>query len=480
MQVKKFEARTMKEALEMVKSQLGPDAIILSARDNNKSFGLVGQGSVEITAAVSEETLHKKRFVESRLREEDRNKLVRSPAKVQRQVIDQMVNKYMAEKEAQIPKPITRTRYVDIEEDHGPALPLDAGPGAVSSERIKSAAQRAWNSMQTGIEPSAPVGKVAKATSAPATKVAPESTEIQSLKNEIASLKQVITQFQKVPQSFMGQHPGADHGLHYDVSHMFEKLVGVGVAPDLAAEILTKAQETMTPVKLKNKALVDGWVAKAVLDATLISTEKQLAQLQVFVGPAGSGKTSSLIKMASHLVVREQKKVAIVTTDTHKVGAADQMRIYAQILNVPFAVLRQKEDWGRLMAQLSSYDVILVDFPGLSLKTMEEISSVRQLLPPEKYSSQIHLVLSCLAKDSDITEIGKRYRSTGFQDVIFTGLDESLQHGTIFNFMKRFSIPLHSFGTGSRVPEDFEVATKERVLDLLFKITKMKQQESKV
>ncbi|WP_374021172.1 hypothetical protein [Bdellovibrio bacteriovorus] len=60
MQVKKFEARTMKEALEMVKTQLGPDAIILSARDNNKSFGLVGEGSVEITAAVSEETLQKK------------------------------------------------------------------------------------------------------------------------------------------------------------------------------------------------------------------------------------------------------------------------------------------------------------------------------------------------------------------------------------------------------------------------------------
>ncbi|HEY1079416.1 MAG TPA: flagellar biosynthesis protein FlhF, partial [Bdellovibrio sp.] len=68
MQVKKFEARTMKEALEMVKTQMGPDAIILSARDNNKSFGLVGEGSVEITAAVSDETLQKKKFAESRLR----------------------------------------------------------------------------------------------------------------------------------------------------------------------------------------------------------------------------------------------------------------------------------------------------------------------------------------------------------------------------------------------------------------------------
>ena len=66
MQVKKFEARTMKEALEMVKTQLGPEAIILSARDNHRSFGLVGEGSVEITAAISEDSLQKRRFTQSK------------------------------------------------------------------------------------------------------------------------------------------------------------------------------------------------------------------------------------------------------------------------------------------------------------------------------------------------------------------------------------------------------------------------------
>lgn len=199
--------------------------------------------------------------------------------------------------------------------------------------------------------------------------------------------------------------------------------------------------------------------------------------MHVFVGPAASGKTSTLIKLASHLVVREGKKVALITTDTLKVGACDQMRIYAQILNVPFAIVRQKTDWDKIMAQLSGYDHILVDFSGVGLKTMEEISFVRNLIPPESLNPQIHLVLSCLAKDSDLTEIGKRYKVTGFQDVIFTGLDESIQHGTIYNFIRRFSVPLHSFGIGTRVPEDFEVASKERVLDLIFKITKMNRVE---
>ncbi len=479
MQVKKFEARTMKEALEMVKTQLGPDAIILSARDNNRSFGLVGEGSVEITAAVSEETLQKKKFAESRLREEDRQKLVRSPARVQKQVINTMVNKYIAEKEDKMPKQITRTRYIDIDNDEeGEEIP---NPQA-ASERIKNAAQRAWVTMQNQgeweeLKKPAPPAKA----SAPAPASAPkaklpvmDTAEINALKGEIATLKQVIAQFQNIPQNLnSGQHPGANYGLSYDVSSTFEKLVSAGVAEDVAAEILTNAQEQMPALKLKNKALVEAFAAKFILNTTLIANDKQVSKVQVFVGPAASGKTSTLIKMASHLVVSEGKKVALVTTDTLKVGAADQMRIYAQILNVPFAIVRQKADWEKIMAQLSGYDHILVDFAGLGLKAMDEISFVRNILPPDRWNPQIHLVLSCLAKDSDITEIGKRYKVTGFQDVIFTGLDESVQHGTIYNFMKRFNIPLHSFGIGTRVPEDFEMATKERVLDLIFKITKM-------
>src|SRR3989338_1912414 len=115
MQVKKFEARTMKEALEMVKTQLGPDAIILSARDNNKSYGLVGEGSVEITAAVSEETLQRKKFTESKMREQDKERFQKIPARQQKEFIHKMVEKHV-QKNAQPPQ-ITQRRYIDIDEE---------------------------------------------------------------------------------------------------------------------------------------------------------------------------------------------------------------------------------------------------------------------------------------------------------------------------------------------------------------------------
>lgn len=458
MQVKKFEARTMKEALEMVKTQLGPDAIILSARDNNKSYGLVGEGSVEITAAVSEETLQKKKFAESRLREQDRERFLKSPARQQKELIHKMVEKHV--QKSQAPAPITQRRYIDIE---------DEAAAAAAAERARSTPQRAAQAYQEPKQASvAPRKGVSQA----------EAQEISALKNEIATLKQVISQFQQMPQTFVGGHPGADYGINYDLSFVFEKLTSAGMAPEIAAEMLTLAQETLPSLKLKNRPLVEAWVARHVLDTTKIVNNPTQGKIHCFVGPAGSGKTSALIKMASQMVVREGKKIALFTTDTYKVGAADQMKIYAQILNVPFAVIRTQGDWVHLVRYLANVDCVLVDYTGLSLKNNDEIQMLKRLLPPASLAPNIHLTLSTNAKDGDATELGRRYSVLGYKDVIFTSLDESTQHGTIYNFMKRFDIPLHSFGIGPRVPEDFEFATKERLLDLLFKITKLKTQDS--
>lgn len=457
MQVKKFEARSMKEALEMVKAQLGPDAIILSARDNKKSYGLMGQGSVEITAAVSEETLQKKKFAESRLRNEDREKLVQSSAKVQKQIIDKMVNKYVQEnqKAEMQQKPLTRQRYIDIDDQNETEMHPQS---ELAGERIKTAAQAAWNAMQTV--------------------QIKDAAEISVLKNEIESLKQVIAGFQKVPQTMSGSHPGAEYGLTYDVSHMFQKLTESGIAPEITADLLTQAQESMPAIKLKNKALVDGWIAKKILDTTKIVAGNDHAKYHFFVGPSGSGKTASLVKFASHLMIKDSKKIALLTLDTWKVGATDQLKIYAQILNVPFAVIRNKQEFDRVKQALADYDHVLIDCPGFSLKNMEEISFLRSVVPSGDKMTAVHLVLSSLAKDSDLNEIGKRYKVIQFTDLIFTSIDESIQHGNIYNFMRRFDVPLHSFGIGSRVPEDLEAATKERMLDLIFKITKMKKEQT--
>lgn len=458
MQVKKFEARTMKEALEMVKSQLGPEAIILSARDNHRSFGLVGEGSVEITAAVSEETLHKKKFVESRMRQVDLETFQKIPAKNQKSMIDKVVNNYSDRHQV---RPVTSTRYIEIDSDEVQEPPQAPAQRAATPAQVATAAK---------VNAAAAKAKLAQAAG-----VAKSASEIQALRAEIASLQNVIAHFKEVPQSLVGTHPGADYGIPFDLSFMFEKLTDAGVAAELSAEILVKAQENIPALKLKKKNLVDAWVARHILETTPIVENPGQSKIQFFVGPAGSGKTTAMVKLASHMVVNEGRKVALLTTDTFKVGATDQMRIYAQILNVPFAIIRSAADWDGIMKYLDRVDDVLVDSPGFGLKDPDEIHTLRRLMPPPILNPRVHYVASATSRDSDVMETARRYSILGFDDVIFTGLDEAAQHGTIYNFARRFGVPLHSFGIGSRIPDDFETATRERVLDLIFKITVQNQ-----
>ena len=633
MRVKKFEAKSMKEALQMVKQELGPDAVILAARDNRKTFGLGGDASVEITAAVSENTLSKKKFAESRLAKPQREQFAAAGARQQRQMIDKMVDKRVRRDEeaaasaSQVRKPITKMSYIDIPDDinesprrasamtnaagrsvdellsdfdqdlmspeeyaqvqivkraqaartqnarvnvRDAALAARAQIAADANEarraaaaevpvqgngiadgamaRIRNAAREAWKNnpfaeeaapvraaaaatRQAPMRTHVPIGQSngaysraataqavanAAATRQPALKVsgglelvedydqfrqvnlsavttpaaqtqaqvqsqvhaqAPQQmqpNEMVKLQGEIKRLEKMLEGFQKVPQTFATLHPGADYGISYDYSFMYQKLTEAGVANDLIVEILKTAEKEIDPSQAKKKPIIDAWVARWFLTNT--KTQTTNGRLHLFVGGTGSGKTTSLIKMAAQLVVNQKKTVAVLSTDSSKVGAVDQMKIYCQILNVPFAVIRNKQDWEWVFSQLRNVDHILVDFPGTQLKEIDEIHHLKSLLPPEGFAPITHLCVSATSKDGDADEIARRYKVAEPNDLIFTNLDQSVQHGIIYNMQRRTGLPLHSFGIGNRIPEDFEAASKERVLDLIFKLTKLRRE----
>jgi flagellar biosynthesis protein FlhF len=130
--------------------------------------------------------------------------------------------------------------------------------------------------------------------------------------------------------------------------------------------------------------------------------------------------------------------------------------------------------------QLKNADVILIDTPGSNLRGANDLDTLRALLPSPAQKVTTHYVQSALARDADAFEIADRFKILGFNDVIFTRLDEAVQPGFIYNFQKRYGSPLHSFGTGSRLPEDFEFATKERVIDMIFNLSKFSKERGPV
>lgn len=488
MLVKKFEAGSMKEALELVKNHLGPDAIILAAKDNNKGFGLVGKNSVEVTAAVSEIQFKKKQVAESRLREEEKEKLKAASARSQKKFIQKSIGRFEKQEatfqEVPVPaQPAKPRRYIDIEDEGeaGSWTPQIAKQNftetvqskaeyesALSRKRVREAAQSAFTTAKQTFS------DVTASPTNPVVSKRQDTQEIMALKTEVQQLRSLLQNMKSQPQTTINLHPGADVGISYELSFLYSKLIDAGLSKDHVYSICKNAAKELSAEQIKKKSLVDAWAVKYMMNQITLSSDSYAQGLHLFVGGSGHGKTSALVKMASHLVLKEKKSIAILTTDTRRVGAVEQLKIYSQILNVPFSVIRTKEDWQSKIQQTRQLHAVLVDFPGLALRQLDEIDLIQSLMPPTDQKKHVHLVQSVNQKDIDAYELARRYRLLNPTDVIFTKLDESAHHGLIYNFNRDTQLPLHSFGIGPMIPEDYEVATKERVIDLIFKISKLK------
>jgi flagellar biosynthesis protein FlhF len=486
MQVRKFEAKNMKEALELVKQHLGPEAIILSAKDNSRGFGLMGERSVEVTAAVSEEVLLRKHQAEKKLGAGQKDRYAAAPARMQKQFIEKVYEQrnYQAQVQQSIQQnrqqargparpqqnvhsvfPQT-TRYIDIIDEEQQT--------AASAQRIRDAARAAQTASAVWVEKKPNVPAVVQRTSAPQ---APQ--RVMALEAQISELKTMLETFKNVPQTFTTSHPGAEEGLPYELSLAYQKLRTAGVQTSVIVEWLKTAKADLDREQIKKAHLVDAWLVQKVMSEAVIAKDPLNARYHCFIGTTGQGKTTTLVKLASQLVMKEKKRIALVSLDTLKVGASDQLKLYAQILNVPFAIVRTPGEWALLEEKVKDVHHILVDAPGINLRSMEEMEWLKALLPPAA-QRKTHFVQSALARDEECFEIASRYQMIGFDDVIFTRLDESVQHGLIINFQKQFRAPIHSFGTGTAIPEDLEWASKERVADLIFKISKIRRREATV
>ncbi len=495
MQVKKFEASTVQEALAIVKTQMGPDAVILSVKDHRKAFGLVGRGSVEITAAVSARSLEKKLQVEARLKEEQRKQFQSIPARQQKKIMAKIDGRPQPTVPARASsRPPTDTPYIEISDDEPkrhqakvydrsagranratanaietPVLASDLAESE-GSRRVKEAAKRAWSIVSQEERNPAPAGE--RSTTA--------SVDVQALKVEISELKKMIEGLRDQTGSPLRRlHPGAEDGIIYEASFMFEKLQSAGISRDIILKILTLAQSQLSENEVRRRAPLEAWVAKYILENTRVATNSLSRRIHCFVGPSGQGKTSCLVKMASHLVIQQQKRVAIVTADTNKVGAVEQLKIYASILNVPFGIIRASNDWSAILPRLTDADLILADFSSTNLSTDSEMTRLRSLMPPAGDQRVVHYVTSCASRDEEAVETANKFRNIGIDDLILTGVDVVVKHGLVFNLQEQLNIPLAAFGTGSLIPEDFEWATRERVLDLIFRISRIKSHEAR-
>ncbi len=188
-----------------------------------------------------------------------------------------------------------------------------------------------------------------------------------------------------------------------------------------------------------------------------------------FVGPTGVGKTTTLAKVAAKLKITDSASVELISMDTYRIAASDQLRVYSKILDCPFAEISDKNELINYISKHNNYDYILIDTAGRSSRFTDQMETLKKLAEAPM-PIEFHLVLSCTMKQRDIDETIRGFRFLTPASLIFTKLDESWAFGEILNTSVQNKLPLSYFTTGQRVPEDIEIASKERVVERLLKL----------
>lgn len=453
MQVKKFEAPTVQEALDTVKRELGPEAVILQTKKNKKGFGLLSRSSIEVTAAVSERSLQKKKHFERALTPEDRSALHKLSASEQNKMVNshfERVDKKGAKLDIKEKpsKNITAKRYIDIPENE-------------SEEKVTPPMEQPQQRFLSQ-EKSVPSNQTIE-------------QEVQQLKELVKELRD--TQDSSRPQSGIGIFTNQSSLSHPNLQNAFEQLVVGGVEKRHALEIiknvsfeLGKGVENLDQVldQVATELMSKTEVAQLLEGVKRRSPEdsESLPQVVSFVGPTGVGKTTTIAKIASEAVLDRKLKVGLINLDTFKIAAREQLETYAKILSVPYRSVSSGESLRLAIQDFKGLDLIIVDTTGRSQRDTESLRILETLVHRIPNVRNL-LVVSATTRDAELYDTGKRFSIFRPEGIIVSKLDESMHFGSIYSLSQKLKLPLYSFTTGQRVPEDIEAATPERVAALI-------------
>ncbi|MDD3223479.1 MAG: flagellar biosynthesis protein FlhF [Clostridium sp.] len=228
----------------------------------------------------------------------------------------------------------------------------------------------------------------------------------------------------------------------------------------------TIIEDVIHMVKLDKSDLSEEEKVKNVLEKVIKTVQFKTDHVVVFVGPTGVGKTTTIAKLAGKLSLVENKKVGLITVDTYRIGAVEQLKTYADIMNLPFEVVFSIKDMEKAIDSMKDRDVILVDTTGRSSKNAMQISELRAFIE-KTHSTNINLVMSCTTKNRDIKSIVEGYSILNYNSVIITKLDETTTYGSILNILNYAKKPVCYVTTGQNVPDDIKVLGSKEISNLI-------------
>lgn len=285
--------------------------------------------------------------------------------------------------------------------------------------------------------------------------------EIQKMKNLMTDIKSRMYEVEVIK------------GMPEQVQQFYETLINNNVDRDIALRVVNSVA-TRLP---KDGISDDAW-ARDVCLHTLQEVIQQVQPIQVkaerkgmivfLVGPTGVGKTTTIAKLAANLTFLDSKSVALITLDTYRVSAAEQLRTFAEIIGIPISVVFTPTDLMLAIEQYREKDLIFVDTAGRSPYNSEQMEELREFVNIARPDETI-LVMSVTTDNNDLIKIYQRFQSIGVDKLIFTKLDETYNYGSILNALYEIKKPIAYFTTGQNVPDDIEVPDALRLAQRLLR-----------
>jgi len=261
--------------------------------------------------------------------------------------------------------------------------------------------------------------------------------------------------------------------MEKDESHIFEvfyrNLVKNDVDPDFATRIINNLKSAYE----SGESVSDQVVKLYNLLAKLLD-KPEVIQLKpdgkptvvMFIGPTGVGKTTTLAKIAANYSLNFKKKVGLITTDTYRIAAVEQLKTYAEILGLPLSIVYSPNEIVDTIAQYSDKDIVLIDTAGRSHNNKAQMEEISAWIEASR-ADEVYLLVSMTTSNRNLRELVKNYSFLKNYKILLTKFDESPVVGMIINIRLLTGMKLSYITTGQNVPDDIEVADIDKILRTL-------------
>jgi flagellar biosynthesis protein FlhF len=288
---------------------------------------------------------------------------------------------------------------------------------------------------------------------------------MRGLTDDMSALKTMVkdlviqTRTQRAPQ------------VPEDLFDYYLQLIENQVADELATEIIRTLQKQVRPEQYGQADLMREKIAdqlEKLLPTTgpIKRTKTVGPHVVALIGPTGVGKTTTIAKLAANLKLREKHRVGLITLDTYRIAAVDQLKKYADIIETPLRVVANGEDLTGAMLTMQDCDFILIDTAGRSPNDTMKLNELKALLAVAE-PDEVHLVLSTTNSEECIQLAIARFSDVRVDKIIFTKLDEAAHVGVVLNVIRKVNKSLSYVTTGQDVPDDIEVGRGRRLAQLI-------------